>query len=173
MMRFDYPNRKKNRLERYDYSQNGAYFITICTKNKQCILSRIVGGGVLDAPATHLLAPGAAAEDRIRQMNLTYPDVQTVKYAIMPNHIHLLIHISREENAAAAGPSGTPAPTNGRIPQYVSTFKRLCNRQMGADLWQRSYHDRIIRNDAEYDMIWQYIDTNPHRWEQDCFYTEE
>ena len=106
-------------------------------------------------------------------MNRVYPNVQTVKYAIMPNHIHLLIHIAWDETCSAAGTSRTPSPTNGIIPQYVSTFKRLCNRQMGVNLWQRSYHDRIIRNDAEYDMIWQYIDTNPLRWEMDCFYTEE
>ena len=169
----EYPHRKKIRLDPDRYSKNGAYFITICTKDRKCILSRIVGGGVLDAPALHLLPPGAAAEERIRQMNMTYPEVQTVKYAIMPNHIHLLIHITRDETCGAAGPSGTPAPTNGLIPQYISTFKRMCNRQIGGDLWQRSYHDRIIRNDAEYDMIWQYIDTNPLRWETDCFYTEE
>ena len=91
----------------------------------------------------------------------------------MPNHIHLLGHSDREETGSAAGTSRTPSPTSALIPQYVSTLKRMCNKEIGRNIWQRSYHDRIIRDDAEYDMIWQYIDTNPIRWEQDCFYTEE
>ena len=49
----------------------------------------------------------------------------------------------------------------------------MCNKEIGRNIWQRSYHDRITRDDAEYDEIWQYIDTNPLRWELDCFYTEE
>ena len=49
----------------------------------------------------------------------------------------------------------------------------MCNKEIGKNIWQRSYHDRVIRSDAEYDMIWEYIDTNPLRWELDCFYTEE
>ena len=169
----EYPKRKKNRLGYYDYNQNGAYFITICTNDRKCILSRIVGGGVLDAPATHLSDLGTIVERRIREMNRVYPDVQTVKYVIMPNHVHLLVCIDRSENRAGYGPSRTPAPTNAVIPRYVSTFKRLCNREFGKDIWQRSFHDHIIRDEAHYQLIWQYIDTNPARWQQDCFYTEE
>ena len=188
----EYPKRKKNRLEKYDYSQNGAYFITICTDDRKCLLSRIVGGGVLDAPATHLSHYGTVVERRIQEMNRVYPDVQTVKYVIMPNHVHLLVCISRSGNRAGHGPSTapagacgeqppkaalserrTPAPTNAVIPHYVSTFKRLCNREFGKDIWQRSFHDHIIRDEAHYQLIWQYIDTNPARWQQDCFYTEE
>ena len=59
------------------------------------------------------------------------------------------------------------------IPRYVSTFKRLCNRETGINIWQRFYHDHIIRGQADFEMIWNYIDTNPARWEQDCFYTVE
>ena len=169
----EYPRRKKNRLGYYDYNQNGAYFITICTDDRKCLLSRIVGGGVLDAPATHLRSYGAVVDRRIREMNQVYSNVQTVKYVIMPNHVHLLICIDRQENYGAAGTSRTPSPTNEIIPRYVSTFKRLCNRETGINIWQRSYHDHIIRGQSDFEMIWNYIDTNPARWEQDCFYTEE
>ena len=168
-----YRNRKKNRLNSELYSQNGAYFITICTLNKKCLLSRIVGGGVLDAPATQLRPFGVVAERRIRELNRVYPNIQTVKYAIMPNHVHLLVCIDRAEDITRSGTSRTPSPTNAIIPRYVSTFKRLCNREIGTNIWQRSYHDHIIRGQSDFDMIWQYIDTNPIRWEQDCFYTEE
>jgi REP element-mobilizing transposase RayT len=169
----EYPYRKKNRLEAHHYSQNGAYFITICTEKRKCLLSEIVGGGVLDAPATHLHTYGAVVDRRIRQMNQVYTNAQTVKYVIMPNHVHLLICIDRMEGSTGNGTSRTPSPTNEIIPRYISTFKRLCNREFGCNIWQRSYHDRIIRDDAEYQMIWNYIDTNPIRWEQDCFYMEE
>ena len=168
-----HPNRKKIRLSMELYSRNGAYFITMCTENKKCLLSRIVGGGVLDAPVVNLSFYGNVVERRILNMNRVYPHIQTVKYAIMPNHVHLLICIDCPENRSAAGPSRTPAPTNEIIPSYVSTFKRLCNRELGGNIWQRSYHDHIIRGQSDFDMIWQYIDTNPSRWEQDCFYTEE
>ena len=106
-------------------------------------------------------------------MNRIYPDVQTVKYAIMPNHVHLLVCIDRQDSCGAAGSSRTPTPTNEIIPGYISTFKRLCNREIGGNIWQRSYHDHIIRDQAHFDLIFNYIDTNPIRWEQDCFYTEE
>ena len=166
----DLPIRKTNRLKTYDYSENGAYFITLCTKDKKCILSHIVGGGVLDAPLVKLTKVGCIVDHRISEMNRIYQDVQTVKYAIMPNHIHLLIHIMKSEKS---GPSRTPAPTNHIIPQYISTLKRFCNRQAGESLFQRSYHDHVIRDQRDYDMMWQYIDTNPARWEEDCFYTED
>ena len=167
------PARKKNRLKNYDYNKNGAYFITICTENRKCLLSEIVGGGVLDAPETYLLAFGIVVDRRIREMNRIYTNVQTVKYVIMPNHIHLLVCIDTMENFSGNGTSRTPSPTNEIIPQYISTFKRLCNREFGGNIWQRSYHDHIIRDEAHYQLIWNYIDTNPIRWEQDCFYTEE
>ena len=167
------PTRKNNRLPCYDYSQNGAYFITICTKNKKCILSRIVGGGVLDAPKVNLTKFGNVVDERIRSMNDVYDHIKTEKYVIMPNHIHLLIHIYDRDKTCGKGTSRTPSPTNALIPSYVSTLKRMCNRSIGMDIWQRSYHDRVIRGEKEYQMIWQYVDTNPIRWELDCFYMEE
>ena len=169
----DLPNQKQNRLERYDYSQNGAYFVTICTKDRKCILSRVVGGGVLDAPYACLSNYGIVVDQQIQSMNEAYPDVQAVKYVIMPNHIHLLVHITNRKQICDSGTSRTPSPTNALIPQYVSTLKRFCNKNFGGNVWQRSYHDHIIRTDRDYQMIWQYIDTNPARWEQDCFYTED
>ena len=168
-----HPNRKKNRLKPELYSQNGAYFITICTEKRKCILSGIVGDGVLDVPRTHLSFYGTVVERRIQEMNRIYRNVRTVKYAIMPNHVHLLVCIEREDDPAAEGTSRTPSPTNEIIPGYVSTFKRLCNREFGCNIWQRSYHDHIIRKQSDFDKIWQYIDNNPALWEQDCFYLEE
>jgi REP element-mobilizing transposase RayT len=68
------------------------------------------------------------------------------------------------------GTSRTPSPTNAIIPALISTFKRFTSRQAGHRLWQRSYHDHIIRGEADYRKIWQYIDTNPQKWELDRYY---
>ena len=80
----------------------------------------------------------------------------------------MLVFLSEQD-----GTSGTPSPTNAVIPQLVSTFKRMINRKCGADIFQRSFHDHIIRNEEDYLRIWNYIDTNPVTWEKDCFFTEK
>lgn len=168
-----FPKRKYNRLKNYDYNSYGLYFLTICTKDRKCLLSRIVGGGVLDAPYPELTEKGQIVKKWIDSMNGTYATVKTVKYVIMPNHIHLLVSVTENTGSVHYGPSGTPAPTNALIPRYISTLKRMCNRDAGTVLWQRSYHDHVIREEKDFQRIWQYIDTNPVRWEQDCFYMEE
>ena len=178
-------NRKSNRLQNYDYSTAGAYFITICTKNKAKILCEIVGGGApsstpsrvgagvpssthyrvgggaLDAPQIILLPLGMTVEkyilssDRIKGISVS-------KYVIMPNHIHLLVCI----DGTNVGTSGAPSPTNHAIPRMVSALKRLVNRQVGQNIFQRSYYDHVIRDEADYLEKWNYIDTNPARWLQ-------
>ena len=95
-----------------------------------------------------------------------YDHVKLEKYVIMPNHIHLLIRISGCEN----GLSGKPVPTNSKIAQFVGTFKRFCNREYGTNIWQARSHDHVIRNEHDYLKIWAYIDNNPAKWAEDCFY---
>ncbi len=165
----DVPNRKKNRLENFDYSENGAYFITICTQNRKKILSNInVGTGVLDCPKTVLTEYGKIADKYINQLNDFYKNISVDKYVIMPDHIHLLITVSND----VCGQSGTPVPTdnnfrldnkNSIIAKFVSTFKRFCNKEYGINIWQQRYYDHIIRNQADYNEVWEYINTNPIR----------
>lgn len=165
----DLPKRKRNRLTDYDYSQNGLYFITICVKDRQKLLGDIVGGGVLDAPQIDLSEYGIIVNDIISEINSTYTKLSINKYVIMPNHIHFLIAIYDEHEN---GTSRTPSPTNAVIPMFVSTFKRFTNKRCCMKLFQRSYHDHIIRDERDYRKIWNYIDTNPAKWQEDCFYTE-
>ena len=162
------PKRKPNRLQGYDYSSNGVYFVTICTQNKDCILGRIVGGGVLDAPKIELSKYGKAVDEQIALMNSMYDNVIIEKYVIMPNHIHLLIRI---ENKSDSGSSRTPTPTNSVIAMFVSTLKRFTNKNAGEKLWQRSYYDHIVRNENEYLKIWEYINSNAQKWQNDKYYT--
>lgn len=167
-MREKLTERKPARLKGYDYSTVGTYFITICTKNKKQILSRIVGDGVLDIPKNILTNYGKIADKYIQQMDAFYNNISVEKYIIMPNHIHLLLTVN--ENS---GTSRTPSPTNSVISKFVSFFKRFCNREYGENIWQRSFNDHIIRGKNDYLKIWEYINSNALKWQQDCFYTKE
>ena len=163
------PQRKPNRLKRFDYSTAGAYFITVCTQNRANILGDIVGGGALDAPQTRLTKAGVIVERYILSGNRV-SGVTVDKYVIMPNHVHFLLLVDED---AAGGTSKAPSPTNAVIPHFVATLKRFCHRDIGGKIFQRSYHDHVIRGESDYLKIWQYIDTNPAKWEEDCFYKQE
>ena len=197
------PKRKSTRLKDFDYSSAGAYFITICTESRRQILSRIVGGDVPDAPhergdvpgaprapheggdvprAPHergdvpgapknieLLPYGKIAERYIRQLNDFYDHVRVDKYVIMPNHIHMILIVSQ------SGASRTSPPTKQHttVSQFVSTFKRFCNKECGRNIWQRYFHDHIIRDRKDYEEHIKYIYENPIRWYYDELYAEE
>ena len=165
------PKRKSTRLKNYDYNTPGAYFITICTKDRKQILSQIcVGDGVLDVPENKLTFYGKVAKKHITAMSNFYENISVDKYVIMPNHIHLLIQI---KSSSVNGSSRTPNPTNNEVSRFVSTFKRFCNKEYGKNIWQRLSNDHIIRNQKDYERIWTYIDINPIKWEQDCFYQKD
>ena len=161
------PKRKKGRLTGYDYSANGSYYITVCTRDKQHILGHSVGGGVLDAPYVRLSKCGAMVRDTLLEMDAFYDDITIDHYVIMPNHVHFILSICGE-----GGPSRTPAPTNARLPAFLSAWKRLTNKKAGFPIWQRGYYDHVIRNEADYLCIWQYMDENPVRWTEDEYYFE-
>ena len=156
--------RKNNRLSEYDYNSIGAYFITICIKDKAKILSHIVGDGALDVPKVELTHIGKIVDKYIRSTN-NIENVTVDKYVIMPNHIHILVSITADKRDVEA-----PSPTNKLIPRVVSALKRLSNREIGYNIFQRSYYDHIIRNRHDYDAAWQYIDENPIKWTSDEFY---
>lgn len=148
------PKRKELRLQSYEYSQTGVYFITICTRDKNRILSEVRNGKRV------LLPFGLISEKYIKEIGNYYDNVRFDNYVIMPNHIHVLISIS-------GGSSGTPTPT---VSQIVSTFKRFCNKDFGGNIWQRSFFDHVIRNDEDYLRHMQYINENPKKWENDEYF---
>ena len=154
--------RKPNRLNQYDYSTPGAYFITICTKNKEKILSTV--GATIGRPLIRLTEYGKMIDKAIKTIEKVYPFVTVDQYVIMPNHIHLLLQIHTDEN-------GRPmvAPTIGRV---IQQMKGYATKQIGKNIWQKLYHDHIIRNQNDYDRIWNYIELNPMYWKKDCFYIE-
>ena len=155
--------RKPTRLKGYRYDRPGSYFITICVQDRRPILSKIIVGEGLAPPAVCLTATGRLAEEQLEQLPIRFPAVTIDKYVIMPNHIHLILTLQ-------AGTGGArPSPT---VTQVVGTFKsmttRLCEGE--SKLFQRSFYDHVIRNDMDYQEIWTYIDQNPAKWAEDCFY---
>ena len=161
----EYPERKQIRCEGADYSAVGAYFITICTKDRKNILCKIdlVGDGVLDVPKIKMSVYGEAVEKQIAEFNQTYSDMQIDKHVIMPNHIHMIIIISSEKEYDVRR-------WNERIPAAVSTFKRFVNKKIGENIWQRAYNDHIIRERRDYEEICKYIYENPLKWAFDKYY---
>ena len=170
--------RKTPRYQGFDYNTTGSYFITICTQNRRCLLSHIVGTGVLDCPKNELTRYGEIANKYIKQLNDFYDHLSIEKYVIMPNHIHLLLWIKENPSTFDSGQSRTPVPTNieranSACSQFVSTFKRFCNREYGENIWQARFNDHIIRNRDDYEEHVKYIYENPTRWFCDELYTEE
>ena len=136
--------------------------MTICSKDKQCIFGTIVGAGVLDRPNVRLTELGNAVFNAIEFQ--FQKGVIVDKFVVMPNHVHLLIAIDDQSN----GRSGTPAPTVGQI---VGQLKSYVTKQAGFEVWQKGFYDHIIRDQKDYDNIWNYIDTNPDKWQEDKNYT--
>ena len=162
------PKRKSKRLKNYNYSQNGAYFLTMVTRDRQNLFGKIIAETAdpiepfADEPIPEMEISnyGMIVKHQIDEMASIYDYLDIEKYVIMPNHIHLIVMIHTDDDNSA--PPTTPA--NAIISAFVSTLKRYTNRKMGVSAWQRSYHDRIIRNEREHKKIWEYIDSNPLRW---------
>ncbi len=165
------PKRKHPRLDNYDYSSEGAYFVTICTQNRRCVLSRTVGRGL--APAENIGIKytlfGKIAQQQLLLLEERYPCLTIDQYVIMPNHIHA-IFILKDEAAGAS-----PRPT---VMDIVCAYKSLTTREckkngFSEKLFQTSFYEHIIRNYDDYTEIVKYIYENPMRWQFDKLYSEE
>jgi REP element-mobilizing transposase RayT len=157
----DLPHRKPNRLKNFDYSQNGAYFITICVKDRNELLWNV--GVRIARPQDNIALSeyGIIIDAAIQKIPEHYPCVSVDKYVIMPNHIHIILMLSNHNGRAMRAPT---------IATIINQMKGYVSKLLGFSLWQKSYHDHIIRNEQEYQEIWRYIDENPLNWEEDCFY---
>ena len=163
------PERKKNRLENFDYSSCGVYFITICTANRRNYFwesgTTVVGATIGRPPNYGLSTNGHIVAEAINEITSKYPTISIENYVIMPNHVHILLRICADE-------SGRPmvAPTVSRV---VQQFKGLVSKRIGTAIWQKSFHDHLIRNLKDFADHMRYIDENPVRWKYDELYREE
>ena len=160
------PKRKHPRLKEYDYSTPGAYFITICTQNRKCLLSNIVGRGLAPAEIQYTQY-GEIAREQLLSLENRYPNLKIDQYVIMPNHIHAIFILTE-----AAGAS--PRPT---IMDVVSAYKSLTTRACKKahpieKLFQTSFYEHVIRGREDYLEIAEYIMNNPKQWEMDTLYSD-
>ena len=151
-MKENLPQRKNLRIKDYNYSQEGCYFITICTKDRKCILSNVGVDAHID-PKIELTQTGKIVKKYIENFNFKSKNIKVNEYIIMPNHIHMIIELN--------GSMWASTPTINRI---VSTLKILVTKELKHSIWQRNYYEHIIRNENEYLEILDYINQNPHKW---------
>ena len=161
------PKRKHPRLEHYDYSTAGAYFITICTHSRRCLLSRIVGRGLAPAEIRYT-AYGRIAQEQLLLLEQRYPSLQIDQYVIMPNHIHAILLL--EETAG----DGQRPTIMDIVCAYKSLTTRQCKKVQPIDkLFQTSFYEHVIRGREDYNEIAEYIVNNPKEWELDKLYSKE
>ena len=151
----DKPSRKPNRLSYYDYSTPGAYFITICTKDHKCLFWTDVRLSAAHRHPLHLSDYGLIVKEAIGNISAHYPAISVDHYVIMPNHIHLLLQINTNEQ-------GQPIPTPA-ISIIVQQLKGIITKRIGYSIWQKLFHDHVIRDKKDYIKIWEYIENNPVR----------
>ena len=157
------PARKHNRLNEYDYSTPNAYFITICTKNRQNLFWSDVGA-IIDRPRdVPLTTQGLTVSRSICDIEKHYPAISVDPYVLMPNHIHLLLQIHTDSNGRSV-----IAPT---ISTVVRLFKGTVSKQIGCSIWQKGFYDHVVRNEVDYLEIWNYIEGNPSKWLDDKLHT--
>ena len=184
------PQRRATRLRGYDYSQPGAYFVTICAQHRKCLFGTIVDGQM------QLNAISKIVVECWNHIPQHFPSVELGESVIMPNHIHGIIACnpvgagsprptaeqqSKHTTVGARSPRPTkntknrthenPSPALGKIVAY---FKYQSTKHInqhrntpGTRIWQRNYHDHIIRDDADLQRIRQYIQDNPMKWALD------
>ena len=125
----------------------------------------LVGRDALVPPQVSLSVFGKIVQKYIEKSGSVYDGVFVDHYAIMPNHVHLLLRMEHTD-----GGTGASRPTAIKI---VKAIKSLSSREIGHSIWQTSYYDHVIRNQKDYDETWTYIENNPAQWADDEYYCEE
>ena len=144
-------SRKSPRIPGFDCASSNYYFITICTHNKMCIFGQ----------PKKLNRFGIIVDKYIQKIESIFPNVHVDNYIVMPNHIHLILANSGNTNINLVVGQFKAAVTR--------TIRNICAE---VKVWQRSYHDHVIRNQKQYEKIWTYITYNDQKWQEDCFYKE-
>ena len=183
------PRRKTIRLQNCDYSQNGAYFVTICTAERKPLFGVVRRGDPCGRPPVpvyvELSEIGRIVESYLTEIPSHYPDVHLASYVIMPDHIHMILVLTQnqperagqcpaptEESDLSCRRGGTPGPP--ALPKIINAFKSLTTRKAGCSLWQCGYYEHILRNQQDFDEAAGYMAGNPvRRLEREGFCEKE
>jgi len=169
-----FPARSTIRLQHFDYSTPGAYFVTICTYRKACLLGDVIDDRI------HTNSLGAMVESTWREMSHAYPGIRTDSFVVMPNHVHGILFLMGGPPTVptSGGQAWEPAPTM-RLPDVVHRFKSLTTTRYSVSsgregvrpilrhLWQRNYYEHVIRSEESLHRIREYIENNPAAWAMD------
>jgi len=171
-------NRQSVRLKEYDYTQEGAYSVTICTKSRKCLF-----GDIIDEKMV-LNEYGKIVDKCCEKIPEHFPHVELDEYIIMPNHIHGIINICGGTTPCRGTACRAPTyewfgkPVRGSLSTIIRSFKSAVTRQINMihntpakQLWQRNYYDHVIRDAIELYKIREYIVYNPAKWEEDEYYS--
>lgn len=167
-------HRRSIRLKGFDYASPGKYFITICTQDKHCFFGHVtVGAGLV--PAQMLLNhAGLMVQNLWLETIRRFQGVTSDKHVVMPNHFHAIIAIAAHEGRKAEN-----VPTVGLVIQafksrttvaYINGVKAGLYEPFKIRLWQRNYHEHILRDETDCCARWQYIDQNPVSWALDQYH---
>lgn len=145
-------SRKTLRLAGFDYGSERLYLVTVCTVGRRCSL------GVIEDDSVHLTRSGEIVRAQIEELQ---PRLGVVvdAYGVMPNHVHALFDLSGSTRARQASPL--------RLGTVVGSFKSGSSREAGVSLWQRGYHDHVVRDERDLERVRQYIAANPIKWALD------
>lgn len=179
----DLPNRQSIRLKGYDYAREGAYYVTVCTHDRRHLFGRVVDG------VMHLSPIGQWAEQCWLAIPEHMPYVDIADFVIMPDHMHGIVVI--RERLVAPDPPTPPANTERTMPivppgslgHIMRAYKSAVTRNVYragllprgvvtpsiAEVWQRNYYEHIIRDEADWIRIADYIRDNPANWDRDRF----
>ncbi len=156
------------RLQEYDYSMEGAYFVTICTRGKEHRFGKIVNGQLLGTPQSKITQKYWLALPK------HYPNCVLDEFVIMPNHVHGIIIINNPTVETGLKPVSTAVNSKHPLSEMVRAFKTFSAREInilqgtqGQPFWQSRFYDHIIRNNYELNRIRQYIIDNPFNWGKD------
>ncbi|MCI8346044.1 MAG: transposase [Clostridia bacterium] len=142
--------------------RQGYYFITICTKGRKCILSKIQYNNDWNIKCKNkyctliLTEQGEIANRSIENIKLIYRNIEIKEYIIMPNHIHILLEIKDT--------------SDNTISNIVRNLKSDISKKVGESIWQKSFYEHLIRDEKEYIQIKDYIRNNPFNWNKDKYY---
>ncbi len=187
----DKHHRRSIRLRGYDYTQEGVYFLTICSYQRKCVFGDVIDDHMM------LNKLGSIAEECWRNIPDHFPQVELDEFVVMPNHVHgIIVIVGDSTNARTVGarhalpdlPTQTTPPraasfgkpVPGSVGIIVGSFKSAASRRInllrdtpGAPVWQRNYHEHIIRSEKTYNFIRQYVLDNPSLWEEDRLYNPD
>lgn len=193
-------NRKRNRIKGFDYSSNNLYFVTNCVKNNLCCFGNVISDATVgtgrDLSVHHsenhysenhhsenhqsqinqcgnvvvkLNSFGLIVKNQIEWLENQYPYISIHNYVIMPNHFHLILEIDSSKVNANEIKIKSLSSVMGAL--KTTSSKQIRDFGFIDFAWHRSFHDHIIRNEKEYDLISNYIDRNPQKWFEDRFYS--